>query len=207
MRDQPADASAARPHATIARYPSSTSTIASMYMRASVEYRIANGDDATTSTAPHATQRRRDRVRSADAAGRRGTSSGSIATPSTPGERPDRDVARPEDLDPAVEQHVVERRRAVVLQRVRRGPTSGSFAMLTVSASSSQRSDFVTKRSDDRDDEHARRRSARPGARRGRAPVRRMRERAGRGASEVGAAGSVVICSPAGVIVPPGLKL
>ena len=52
-------------------------------MRVSVEYRIANGDDATTSTAPQATQRRRD---GSGPPSRRPAryASGSIATPSTP---------------------------------------------------------------------------------------------------------------------------
>ena len=33
-----------------------------MYIRASVEYRMVNGEDATTITAPQAVQRRRDQV-------------------------------------------------------------------------------------------------------------------------------------------------
>ena len=42
-----------------ARYPSSTSTIVSMYIRVSVEYRMAYGDAATMSNALHAVQRDR----------------------------------------------------------------------------------------------------------------------------------------------------
>ena len=46
-------------------------------------------------------------------------------------------------LDPDVQQQVVQRRMAVVAQRFARGRPTGSWAMLTLSASSSHSDDVV----------------------------------------------------------------
>ena len=100
-----------------ARYPSSTSTIVSMYIRVSVEYRIAYGEAATTSNALHADPARSVPVSPAEPLpGQVGERQHDHAEHAR--ERPHREVAGPEDLDPEMQQQVVERRRAVPLQRL-----------------------------------------------------------------------------------------
>ena len=95
----------------------------SAYIRASVEYRIANGESARSSSALHATtsglsagaspsrRRRSSRRRPMNHIGT------SVRVPATPDSARTAVGPDPEDPHPAVEEQVVERRRAVVAQR------------------------------------------------------------------------------------------
>ena len=70
----------------------------------------------------------------------------SVSVPATPERARTAVGAGAEDPHPAVEQQVVERRRAVVAQRAGMSRSSGSRAMLTDSTSSAHRSDWHTNR-------------------------------------------------------------
>ena len=118
----------------------------------------ANTSERSPASTCAPTSRRRPRTGSPRAPTPRSTRSrGPDALPAEPRERQRRDaedarqrphgeIGRAERLHPEVQQQVVERRRAVVAQPVAGSASSGRCAMLTESASSSQRSDLVTKR-------------------------------------------------------------
>jgi hypothetical protein len=91
-------------------------------MRASVEYRIANGDVARSSTLAHATNRASGPCNPGGAprveAAARVPGGDQRRDADDPGERADGFVAGAEHLHPDVQEEVVERRRAVLAERL-----------------------------------------------------------------------------------------